>query len=139
MKRIIAIALGLLASLASVGSASGQDNAAKVAIPFGFYIGGQWNPSGSYTLTSNAKTPYVISVRNAQGRISQVSLAHASDPQSHSNTLVFTRYGDQYFLHEIHCSACRLNVAFNDSKRERAAQIRETNLARSAEVYIALR
>ena len=39
--------------------------------------------------------------------------------------LVFTKYGDQYFLHEILCSACGMNVALPSSKHEKLARARQ--------------
>ena len=57
MKRITSIALCVLASLAAAGSASAQDHAVKATVPFGFYVGNKWLPSGTYELTSDSEAP----------------------------------------------------------------------------------
>ena len=57
MKRITSIALCVLSSIAAVGSASGQDHVAKATVPFGFYVGNNWLPSGTYAMTSDSSKP----------------------------------------------------------------------------------
>ena len=139
MKRITTIAVCLLASLAAVGTASAQDHAAKAAVPFGFFVGSTWVPPGTYAITSESRSPNVIAIRNEDGKASVLSLAQPDEQRSKSNTLVFKKYGGQYFLHEILCSACRMNVAFSGSKRERLAQTREASVAPPTDVYLALK
>lgn len=139
MKRITTIALCLLASLVAAGTASAQDHAAKATIPFGFNVGNTWLPAGTYTMTSDSQSPNVISIRNADNKISLLSVGQAADRRPDSRSLVFKKYGDQYFLHEIRCSACRMNVAFSGSKRERLAQKREASAAPPTDIYLALK
>jgi len=139
MKKIIAIAAILLASLAAAGSASAQDHAAKANIPFGFYIENKWVPAGTYMLTSDTRSPDVIAIRNANATVSLLSVGHPQDKAAGSNVLVFTRYGDKYFLHEIRCSTCRMNVAFSDSKREKVARTQEAIVNPPSTVYLALK
>jgi len=138
MKKITAIAAILLASLATAGSASAQDQAAKAKIPFGFYVDNKWVPAGTYTLTSDTRSPEIIAIRNNDASVALLGVGHASDPQSGTGTLVFTKYGDKYFLHEIRCAACRMNVAFSDSKREKQARTEEASAGTPSTVYLAL-
>jgi len=139
MKRITTIALCLLASLVAAGSASAQDNAARAAVPFGFYAGNTWLPAGTYTLSSESNSPDVIFIRSADNKVALMDVGHPADPQSGAHTLVFKKYGDKYFLHEIRCTACRMNIAFSDSKREKAAKIQEASVAPPSNVYLALK
>jgi hypothetical protein len=62
------------------------------------------------------------------------------DRQPGSHSLVFKKYGNQYFLHEIQCAGSGLSVAFSDSKREKYVRTREeASLAAPATVvYLAL-
>ena len=140
MKKITAIAAILLASLAAAGSASAQDHAAKANIPFGFYVENKWVPAGTYTLTSDTRSPDVIVIRNANSTVSLLSVGHQQDKAPGSNVLVFTRYGDKYFLHEILCSRCGMNEAFSDSKREKLARAQEAaSIEPPSTVYLALK
>jgi hypothetical protein len=139
MKPITAIASILFASLAAAGIASAQDHAAKANIPFGFYVADKWVPGGTYMLTSDSRSPNIVAIRNAEGKVALLSIGHTEDKQSRPSTLAFKKYGDQYFLHEISCSPCRMNVGFPDSKREKLAQTREASVAPATDVYLALK
>jgi len=140
MKRITSITLCVLASLAAVCSASAQDHAAKATVPFGFYVGSQWLPSGTYTLTSDSRDPNVINIRNAEGNLQILSLAQTDDHRAKTGELVFTKYGDQYFLHEILCASGHMNVSFTKSKREKSAQEHEqATVSTPSTVYLALK
>lgn len=139
MKKMIATASILLASLATAGTASAQDHAAIANIPFGFYVANTWLPAGTYTLASDSRRPNVIAVRNEKGKFAVLSIGNVEDTQSRPGTLVFKKYGNQYFLHEISCSACGMNVEFSDSKREKVARTREASVAPASNVYLALK
>ena len=139
MKKFTAIATILLASLATAGSASAQDHAAKANIPFGFYVENKWVPAGTYTLTSDSRDPEVIAIRNGDNTIALMDVGHAADPVRGSHTLVFKKYGDKYFLHEVRCAACRMNVAFPDSKREKQVRTQEASVTTPSNVYLALK
>jgi hypothetical protein len=139
MKPITTIAAILLASLAAAGSAYAQDHAAKANVPFGFFVAGTWLPGGTYTLTSDSRSPNVIAIRNAEGKIAVLSVGSVEEKQSRPGTLVFKKYGDQYFLHEISCSACLMNIGFADSRREKAARAHEASVAPATDVYLALK
>lgn len=138
MKRITFIAIGLLASLAAVGSASAQDHVAKANIPFGFYAGSAWLPSGTYTLSSEATHGNIVAIRNADNRTTAMSLVQARGERSNANILVFKKYGNRYFLHEIQCSSSGMNVSFPASKREKQARTLEASLSGPSDVYLAL-
>ncbi len=139
MKNITAIAAILLASLGAAATASAQDHAAKANIPFGFYVNNKWVPAGEYTLTSDSRSPNVITIRGENSSVALLSLGHTVDRQPGSSSLVFKKYGDQYFLNEIRCAACRMSVGFTPSKREKEAGSNETHIAAPTDVYLALK
>ena len=139
MKKITAIAAILLASLATIGSASAQDHAAKANIPFGFYIENKWVPAGTYTLTSDSRSPDLIAIRSGDNAVSMLSVGHSEERQPGSHSLVFAKYGDKYFLHEIRCATCNMNVAFSPSKREKAVRTQEASVEAPSTVYLALK
>jgi hypothetical protein len=136
---VFAIAVCLLASLSSAGTASAQDHAARATVPFNFNVGDKWVPAGTYLMTSNMNLPEVIDIRSADGRILLLSVTQNDGRRLNTGKLVFTKYGDQYFLHEILCSPCGMNVAFPDSKHEKLARTRlAAGLLSPTDVYLAL-
>jgi|SRR5271165_3872778 len=137
MKRIAAIAIGLLASLAAVGSASAQDHQVKANIPFDFYVGGTWLPAGTYTIESNAGAQ-AIQILSADKRNDVMTVVLADEKNAGPGQLVFKKYGDQYFLHEVLCSAGHMNVQLPTSKWEKRAETREASAAPASDVYLAL-
>ena len=139
MKKITSIAAILLASLAAVGSASAQDHEAKANIPFGFYVDSKWVPAGTYILTSDAMNPDVIQIRSESSSVDVLNVGHEVDGKPGANTLVFRKYGDKYFLGEILCSSTNMHVAFNPSKREKAARTEQASMGTPTNIYLALK
>jgi hypothetical protein len=138
--KLIAITVCLLASFAVVGTVSAQDHAARATVPFGFNVGDTWVPPGTYTITSDSGSPNNIYIRSKDSKVALVTLAQPDSRRLNGANLVFTKYGDQYFLHEILCSACGMNVALPGSKHERIVRARmEAGLSNSSDVYLALR
>lgn len=140
MKRITLIAIGLLASLAAAATASAQDHAVKATVPFGFYVGNAWLPAGTYVLGTNVADGNALSVRNRDSKINILSLTEPDGDASHANMLIFKKYGDTYFLHQIHNAATGMSLALPTTKREkRAAERQSANAAPPSAVYLALR
>jgi hypothetical protein len=139
MKRIIAIAVCLFASLVGVGAASAQDHVAKANIPFGFFVGNTWLPAGTYTLRANSENPSVIYIHTEDSKISLLSAGYNDDQQPGSHKLVFRKHGDKYFLHQVLCSSCGMNIAFSESKRERSAEKLEASAGTPTDTYLALK
>ena len=139
---VFAFAVCLFASFAVVGTVSAQDHAARATVPFGFNVGDKWVPPGTYTLTSEVGSPNTIHIRSKDSKVALMTLAQPESQLSNgSHQLVFTKYGDQYFLHEILCSACGMNFALPGSKREKLARARqeEAGLLNTTDVYLALK
>jgi len=139
MKRIVTIAICLLAIFGLMSSASAQDHTVQATVPFGFHIGNRWLPAGIYTMSTAWWSPDVILIRSGDYKLALYSLAHPDGQHSTSDKMVFKKYGDQYFLHEVLCPTGRMNVEFPSSRREREARIREARRAGASEVTLALR
>jgi hypothetical protein len=141
MKKFTTIAAILLASLAITGRASAQDHAVKADIPFGFYVGNTWAPPGTYIVSSDAANRDMITLRSAQSKLALMSIGNDADNASHKSALVFTKYGEQYFLHEVLSSTTAMNVELGKSKREKhASETREqANAGTPTNIYLALR
>ncbi len=137
---VFAIAVCLLASFADSSTVSAQDHAATATVPFNFNVGDRWVPAGTYIMTSDMSNPKVIFIRSKDGKVALLSVTRSEGRRSDAGRLVFTKYGDQYFLHEILCSLCGMNVAFPGSKHERLARTRlEAGLLSTSDVYLALK
>ena len=137
---VFVIAVCLLASFAASSTVSAQVHAATATVPFNFNVGDRWVPAGTYIMTSDMSNPKVIFIRSKDGKTTLLSVTQSEDRGSDAGKLVFTKYGDQYFLHEILCSLCGMNVAFPGSKHEKLARTRlEAGLLNPTDVYLALK
>jgi hypothetical protein len=138
--KVFAISVCLLASFVATGTISAQDHIATAKVPFDFNVGNTWVPAGTYIMTSDMRNPHVIFISSKDSKINLLSLTQGEDRQSGAGKLIFTKYGDQYFLHKILCSRCGMNVAFPGSKHERLARTRlEAGLLNPTDVYLALK
>ena len=135
MKRIFAIALFAASSLAAAGNLSAQEHMVKANIPFDFTLNNNVLPAGTYTISS--LSPNAVQVRNVNGHVAELSLVQNDDKRSKTPVLVFQRYGNQYFLHEI-LAANALNVTVPRSKRELRRQ-QEAKLQESNQTLVALK
>ena len=107
IKRLTMLSLVSMFSLcAAVATANAQlSTSIKAKIPFDFTVGNKKLPAGEYTFSrlSGFSDNNVISVRgaDASAHVFQSTLgAHVLTPKDKS-TLVFHKYGDQYFLSQI--------------------------------------
>ncbi len=136
MKRITAIALFILASMVSAGSASAQDNGVRATIPFDFTVGNKVLPSGTYTI--KLEQANVVAIVNREKSVTVLSIGYADGHRPNTSKLVFNKYGDQYFLREILCASVDMNVELPTSKMEKRAGLQEARLESTPQVFIAL-
>jgi len=104
MKKQLFALLGLGLLLATA-SAYGQTVTVKANVPFNFVVTGGTLPSGEYMLRSVGRIDHAIAI-SGEGQKSSIFLATpclSLNPLQapERGKLVFTRYGDQYFLSEI--------------------------------------
>ncbi|HEX3469668.1 MAG TPA: hypothetical protein VHT28_00650 [Silvibacterium sp.] len=138
MKRITAIALFIIAAFITTGRAVAQDRAVRATVPFDFTVGDKLLPSGTYTITSASAD--IIVIKNYDRRIAILSTATPDSKESRNGSkLVFDKYGDQYFLHEILCQSAALNVNLPTSKQEKKARVQEAMLHSAGQVFVAAR
>ena len=73
----------------------------KATIPFDFQAGSQRMPAGQYEIDKLSGA--VILLRGPAEHTSEFLIVHAAQANRAPNhsSLVFTRYGNRYFLHEI--------------------------------------
>ena len=132
MKRITALAF-LTAALISMGSACAHAQAAGFKVPFDFTVGNQMLPAGTYQVSYYAPKSAIM-IRSEDGRFHAFTAIHPADPSTRDSEVVFTKYGNRYFMHEVLCSALSMNVALLTSRMEKQARIQEAQLPHSETV-----
>jgi hypothetical protein len=139
MKRISALALLTVASVATCTSAIGQQPAIKANIPFNFTVGNTCMPAGEYTISSPQRQ--VIQLRNDDlAKTATIVSSHSSYESSSGSELVFDKYGDRYFLHRVLCpSIASLNLDVPQGKAEKQGRSRslEAKLHNEEETLVA--
>ena len=122
MKRLPVIALMALASICTAGSLKAQGHEIRANVPFNFAVGSRQLPAGQYKFFSEPNDMIVI--RNGNQQVTILSKTeNAVNALGESSRLVFNKYGDHYFLREIHCPSIAVNVEIPPSKQEK--QIRQ--------------
>jgi hypothetical protein len=116
MKRIIVTALIVLASLVVVDKAPAQRLAIKAAIPFSFNAAGTQLPAGNYTIRTEGGFTYMV--RDDGRRWWLVNTSPLVDKTPQDRKLVFSIYGDQYFLQKILYPGSNMSLEFSPSKAE---------------------
>jgi len=139
MKRITAIAFFALAALVTSGSAMAQDHAVKANVPFDFTVGNAHVSAGTYIIMSTGSSN-MIELRSDSGKVHIFGSAFSSGKQPATSSLVFDKYGDRYFLHEIRCSTTgTMNLDLPVSKSEKLVQRQQASLQQNRdEVFVAL-
>jgi hypothetical protein len=122
MKRNLAVALFSIAALTGAGSALAQDQAVRSTVPFAFSVGDKQLPADTYTITSSE--PGTLTIRSSDGRFAAITTKTNGDNPSANNKLIFTKYGNQYFLHEVRCAQVDIDALIPTSKQEKRARER---------------
>jgi len=139
MKRLIAIALLIFASLLTAGVAMAADRGAQANVPFAFNVGDTVFPAGDYTISQAGWRPSgVIEIRSTDAKHATLTTAFgdAAKPVN-GGELVFNRYGDRYFLTEVLCPNGGLSMQLPTSKLERMVRINEARLSTPTQVLVA--
>ena len=125
MKKFFSIvAAGCLLSLVLVGSTRAQlpGTEIRVSIPFDFTVRGKTLPAGEYEVRRINDEPIGLLIRNMHDKHDDV--VFETEPKidrsiTNKDELVFTRYGDSYFLSEVVTAGEQTGEEINPSHRER--------------------
>jgi hypothetical protein len=142
MKNIAAIALFVAAGFITAGSAMAQDHKVTATVPFDFSVDGTSLPAGHYTIGSDANTPHILTIRDWDKGVKVMAITLTDESNSkYDNKLVFHRYGNRYFLREIHANGASMNCRLVPSKQEKSAKAstEEASLRVNNDVMIALK
>jgi hypothetical protein len=140
MKRINAIALFAIVTLATSTGLVAQDSAVKANIPFNFTVRGTAMPAGEYTITPMPSS-HMIKILSADRQHEELALTYGTDPLPASGArLVFDRCGGYYFLRSISSHATKsLNVALPIGATEKRLRTQEAKLQTTEQVLVAAR
>jgi hypothetical protein len=127
MKRTTVLAY-LAATLISMGSACAHAQAPRFKVPFDFTVGNQVFPAGAYQVSYSAtKTAILIRSRD-DDRFHAFATTYPADTSTRDDEVVFTKYGNKYFLHEVLCSALSMKVTLPTSRLEKRTRVQEAQL-----------
>ena len=123
MKSPFAISLLTAASLMAQAGAFAQSRL-EATIPFNFTVGEHELPAGTYAI--DHIMPRLISVRGWNGNkvVGAVAPIISSEIDSKDSCkLIFNKYGDHYFLSEIHAGEGEVTGKFARSKHEEQVRL----------------
>ena len=126
---LIACAL-TIGSLASTQSASAQSTktVAEVNIPFAFQTSMQTLPAGMYRIDRESGSLIRLQGPGAAGGFVEMHGAIRSSAADHGY-LVFDRYGDKYFLHQIWTAGNSTGLECPKSRAEKSALVAQNEEA----------
>jgi hypothetical protein len=104
MKRQAVSLISLLSLLLVAGSAIAQTVRVRADIPFNFAVGSKTYPAGTYSIgTIGDRDDKVLLMKAADGSASMAIISNAAEnlTAADKTKLVFSRYGNQYFLSQV--------------------------------------
>lgn len=136
MKRFTASVLILLAALVTAGRLHAQSTEVRASIPFSFVVNGRTLPAGTYNITTPQR--YVLRIENsARAGAIMSALSPYDRVRAPQPMLVFNRYGDRYFLHEIDGMSGNVVSKLPTSKAEKQVQQMQASI-RAEQVTVAM-
>ena len=123
---LLACTLGAVAMMsASYGIAQGPEM--RVNVPFAFHNGSKHMPAGTYTVTIQSTHLILLRGDSKSGFVN--ANPEIGKPRT-KGTLIFRRYGDQYFLTEVWASGSATGQKCVKSKLEREVEIAQSKAAK---------
>lgn len=140
MKHANWVVVLMLVALSGLAVAQLASNSTIVAnVPFEFVVGNKVVPAGQYkvqTMTMDGKS---LAIRNADAKVNMVSSTLQTEGKEIAShySLVFTKYGDTYFLSGIKLEGSKIAYRFPESRAE--AELRAQNTPVTEETLLAAR
>ena len=136
MKSILTTALLTMSCLTAYTHASAQASA-QAKVPFEFTVGQRVLPAGTYMIREVRSD--MIEIENREkGTTLYFSTCPSDRVKGKTNTLVFSKHGDQYFLREVRGGSGEYAEDLRPSKLEKEIQRQETARANQQSVEIAM-
>jgi hypothetical protein len=127
-------AFAAVAALATVAPAQAQDHLIA-RVPFEFAVGNANLPRDTYRLSRMNDHPEMVLVRNDRKGVFVRTTEMGLPRDDGTPSLVFHRYGDQYFLRQIRWDG-RSRLDLPETKAERSAAERRNRAAVRMETFI---
>jgi hypothetical protein len=125
------ITLAAVVALAPV-TGYAQSNSMRVSVPFEFTVARTVLPAGDYTVQSNSLQRVVsLQTTNRDSAASVIAIQAVRDKAQEQPTLVFNRYGSNYFLASIWWAGVTSGLELPKSKTEK--ELAKTASARRPE------
>jgi hypothetical protein len=136
MKSVLTTALLTMSCLTAYTHATAQATA-QVKIPFEFTVGQRVLPPGNYSIKEVSSS--WIEIENRENGTTLHFSTYPSDcVKGKTNTLIFSKHGDQYFLREVRGGVGDYAEDLPPSKLEREIQRQEAARANQPSVEIAM-
>jgi hypothetical protein len=116
------LAIGTLASTQSASAQSSQVMS-EVTIPFSFQTTTQKLPAGTYRVIS--ETDHVIRLQGLSSKAGGFVVTHDAIKRNAPDhgSLVFARYGDSYYLHQIWTPGNTIGAECSKGRAEKESQV----------------
>jgi hypothetical protein len=137
VKKVTAIAFSVLAVLTTAGSAMAQ-GAVRATIPFDFTVDNKTLPAGNYEVTQSLGSFIRIQNLSHPEAVALVAAIRDSMGSHDKSVMVFVKYGDHYFLHNVFSPAV-INVSLYRSKEERQISRQTAMLDNANTVLVAVK
>jgi len=127
-KALTTISFLIAIAMVAFGSAQGQSlaNPIKVQIPFEFTVADKTMPAGEYLVgrLTEHLSDNVVTISSKDGSRLAIRLTNAvqSLDAKDKSTLIFHRYGDQYFLSQVWPAGARTGRVLIKSRGEKAIE-----------------
>jgi len=122
MKRQAISFVSLLSLLLVAGSAIAQTVHVRADIPFNFAVGSKTYPAGTYSIgTVGDRENKVLLLQSGDGSTSMMLISNAAESitPADKTKLVFSRYGNQYFLSQVWLNGAIRGHQLPKSNREK--------------------
>jgi hypothetical protein len=116
----------LMLTMAVVNIQAQSQNPLTANIPFDFQIGDKRLPAGEYQIrvVNQSSDKTALLVKSADGKVARMVLTQLvqSSKAQEKASMVFNRYGDQYFLAQVWTAADNFGLALTKSRAERSME-----------------
>jgi hypothetical protein len=124
-RKAFSILAGVALATALSVSAYAQSGDLRAHIPFSFAVEKSVMPAGDYALVQLSQNTWTIRNENSTKAIAAAARPDGDNPEPNVAKLVFTKYGEHYFLSRVWCDGLTSVIA--EPKPERALEIQMTS------------
>jgi hypothetical protein len=137
MKHLIAATLLAVTALTAHMGASAQ-NKLRATIPFDFTVGENKLPAGTYMIDYIRPQTLLLSCPQKHKSVFIV-LTSTDEVLKNPDRVIFNKYGDQYFLSEVHGDYGQTEGNIGPSKLEKRVRVEEASRATQQRTQVAMK